>query len=115
MSSKSASKLKREAAKAEKAAKKAGIDTSKKVELDVHGNVVVQQESGTSDAHKAQLEKLAEQVDQFGISDRVVRSSYQKHGAVEGKYTFPAYLYSHPPRQMLIPFTDYRCLGQRAI
>lgn len=70
MSSVSASKLKRLAAKKEKEAKKAGIDTSKKVQLDVHGNVVVE-ESGTSDAHAAQLSKLAEQVDEFGISDRV--------------------------------------------
>jgi hypothetical protein len=69
-SSVSASKLKRLAAKKEKELKKAGIDTSKKVELDVHGNVVVD-ESGTSDKHAAQLSKLAEQVDQWGISDRV--------------------------------------------
>lgn len=66
----SASKAKRLAAKKEKEAKKKGIDTSKKVELDVHGNVIVD-EKLANEERADEVKRLADQLDATGLSDRI--------------------------------------------
>jgi ATP-binding cassette subfamily F protein 2 len=63
----SSSKEKRLAKKAEKAAR----SSKKEVELDAHGNPVVEDEPATSGEKLEEVKRLTEQMDKHGISDRV--------------------------------------------
>lgn len=66
----SASKEKRLAKKAAEKDKKAG-KVAKEVQLDVHGNIIVEEVEGAAEKRDEEVKRLATQMDEHGISDRV--------------------------------------------
>jgi ATP-binding cassette subfamily F protein 2 len=67
----SSSKEKRLAKRAEKKAKAAGTVTDTEPKLDAHGNPIVEDAPATSDDKAGEVKRLADQMDKYGISDRV--------------------------------------------